>query len=277
MRGAGMRTLLIAATAAAVLTCAATAEEEARGGDLLPYESAEVVRYEVLGGLTVYVESEPAGGWDLLNAGLLGLVALTAGMGWWRLRSREDAAQGALPEGDGGWPSPARVRLLGGLALVAGALGLDEALALHETAGHNLRFLASLPGVERPDDALVVAGALVLGAALLAAWRVLARVPAALAVLGLAAVFGFAAALGDPLGFAYEEQLEVVSAALVLFAALLLSRGLAAESSSASIASSSDSSTVASSLRANSAGERRSSGRSARPRVSGEAPPAQRM
>jgi hypothetical protein len=257
-----MRALLIATAAAAVLTCAATAKEEARGGDLLPYESAEVVRYEVLGGPTVYVESEPAGGWDLLNAGLFGLVALTAGMGWWRMRRREDEA-------------PAR--LLGGLALVAGALGLDEALALHETVGHNLRFLSSLPGVERPDDAIVLGGALVLGAAALSAWRVLARVPAALAVLGLAAAFGFAAALGDPLGFAYEEQLEVVSAGLVLVAALLLVRGVAGESSSVSMASSSDSSTLASSLRANSAGERRSSGRSARPSVSGEAPPVQRM
>jgi hypothetical protein len=255
-----MRALMLALVGAAILTGLVTAEEVARGGDLLPYESAEVVRYEVLGGLTVYVESEPAGGWDLLNAGLFGLVALAAGIGWHRLRSR-------------GTP----VRLLGGLAVVAAALGLDEALALHETVGHNLRFLAALPGVERPDDAIVVLGALVLAAAGLASWRGVARVPSALAVFAVAGLAGLTAALGDPLGFAYEEQLEVLAAGLALVATLLLSRGLHAESSSASIASRSDSSTLASSLRANSAGERRSSGRSAKRRVSGEAPPVQRM
>jgi hypothetical protein len=261
-----MRALLIAAAAAALLTCAATAKEVARGGDLLPYESAEVVQYEVLGGLTVYVESEPAGGWDLLSAGLFALLALASGMGWWRLRSGSD-----------GSPSVAAARVLRGFALVAAALALDEALAFHETVGHNVRFLTALPGVERPDDAIVVLGALLLGGAVLAAWRVLARVPAALAVLALAGVVGLTAALGDPLGFAYEEQFEVVSAGLVLVAALLLSRGLPAESSSASTASSSDSSTLASSFRANSAGELRSSGRSVRRRVSGDAPPVQRM
>ena len=35
---------LLAALAAMVLTCLVTAEEVARGGDLLPYESAEVAR-----------------------------------------------------------------------------------------------------------------------------------------------------------------------------------------------------------------------------------------
>ena len=37
----------------------------------------------------------------------------------------------------------------------AGYLAADELLALHETLGHNLRFLRDLPGVERPDDAII--------------------------------------------------------------------------------------------------------------------------
>jgi len=255
-----MRRLLAAALAVALLACVATAEEVARGGDLLPYESAEVVRLELLGLVTVYVEVEQAGGGDLLNAGLLALVAAVAAVGWSRVRGER---------------GPARV--LGGFALVAGALALDEALALHETAGHNLRFLAGLPGIERPDDAIVVFGAVLLTAAGLACLRTVARVRLALALFALAGLAGLAAALGDPLGFAYEEQLEVAASALALGGTALLVRGLLLESSSASTASSSAGSASMSSLRANSAGERRSSGRSDRPRVSGEGPPLQRM
>jgi hypothetical protein len=42
-------------------------------------------------------------------------------------------------------------------AAAAGALFLagDDLLALHETVGHNLGFLASLPGVDHPDDAIM--------------------------------------------------------------------------------------------------------------------------
>jgi hypothetical protein len=254
--------VLAAIAAAAILACVVTAEEVARGGDLLPYPSAEVVKYEVLGGLTVYVETEPVGGWDLLDAGLLALVAAVAGAGWLAMR-------------------PARVRaarLLAIVALLGVGLGVDEAFALHETVGHNLPFLAALPGVERPDDAIVVLGALVLAAAGVASWRTLGRVPVALAVFAFAGLGVLVAALGDPLGFVYEEQLEVLAAGLVLLATLLLVRGLwLAESSSESIASSRAQSTPMSSLRANRAAERRSSGRSARRRVSGDAPPVQRI
>jgi hypothetical protein len=33
-------------------------------------------------------------------------------------------------------------------------LGLDEGLALHETIGHDLGFLADLPWVRAPDDVI---------------------------------------------------------------------------------------------------------------------------
>ena len=51
----------------------------------------------------------------------------------------------------------------GGLAFLAA----DELFAIHETVGHNLRFLADLPGVERPDDVVFLSYGL---AVLVFAW-----------------------------------------------------------------------------------------------------------
>jgi hypothetical protein len=49
-------------------------------------------------------------------------------------------------------------------------LGLDDGLALHETIGHNLGFLADLPGVRAPDD-VIVAVYVVLAIAFVFAYR----------------------------------------------------------------------------------------------------------
>jgi hypothetical protein len=46
-----------------------------------------------------------------------------------------------------------RVTLFLAIALLGSVyLAADEMLGIHETIGHNLRFLADLPGVHRPDD-----------------------------------------------------------------------------------------------------------------------------
>jgi len=42
-----------------------------------------------------------------------------------------------------------------GIFIGAGYLAADELLAVHETLGHNLQFLRDIPGVTRPDDAII--------------------------------------------------------------------------------------------------------------------------
>ena len=126
----------------------------------------------------------------------------------------------------GGWRPGPRSRAPA-VALLAGACAwaaADEALALHETLGHNMAFIRAVPGVDHPDDVVL---AVYLVMALAGGWwarRRLRLSPAASALLLLAvAMFGMALASDFLHGLeAIEERLELVAAALILAAVLLL-------------------------------------------------------
>ena len=156
-----------------------TAEVLARGA-LLPYTPMTVERVEVLGGIELWVARESLVRLDILNGLILGVGSLGAFLTAARIGSRA--------------PRTFRFFVLLGLGL--GFLALDEMLAVHETIGYNLDFLADVPGTNSPED-VVFALYAVPAVAFFVAYRDLIAVSrwgARLVVLGVA-LFGVAAVL----------------------------------------------------------------------------------
>jgi hypothetical protein len=111
----------------------------------------------------------------------------------------------------------------------AGALFLagDDLLALHETVGHNLGFLTSVPGVDHPDDAVMgIYALLVIGFCFHHRELAPAGTSARTAWLA-AAVLGGTSIVLDMLPIDYtrpEEGLEVLCAVGLLAGAVLTAR-----------------------------------------------------
>ena len=181
---------------------------EVQGDAVMPYESGEVKQVRLFDSVTVYVdgESRPYPG-DLLGMALL-ILATAAFMTAVVLRM-----------------IGRRRRLVTFYALVSAGFGfaaIDALLAVHETLGHNLRFLADLPGITRPDDVIV---ALYAPVALGFIWYfrdiVMGNRHAALA-LGAALGFFVLAAVADTTGRITIEMVLEVSSGLCLAAFLPL-------------------------------------------------------
>jgi len=134
--------VVIAILALAVLFAMAPSaydvEDKGRGPGIVPYESGLVYKVRVFDSFTVYAPEEARPEADKISS--LGLAAATTMM----------LMAFILLTAAGSGARLRRFYALGtaGLALVT----LDETFALHETIGHNLHFLADVPGVERPDD-----------------------------------------------------------------------------------------------------------------------------
>jgi hypothetical protein len=125
---------------------------DVRGPVDVPYPAGEVKELQVLG-LSLKVDGEPRPGASVLGAIALFMLATACFMTFAALRLA--AAQRRLV-----W-----FWLIASAGLAVAAT--DELLAVHETIGHNLPFLADLPGVKRPDDVLIL---LYLPGALAFAW-----------------------------------------------------------------------------------------------------------
>lgn len=143
--------VLLGALAAAVLLTGNLVSE--RGPVHVPYPAGEVTEVRVLGAVDVYVDGEPKPGASVFGAIALLMLATASFTTMWALRL-----------------AGARRRLVRLWLLTAAGLSVaaaDELLAIHESVGHNLPFLADLPGVTRPDDLLL---ALYLPAAAVFGW-----------------------------------------------------------------------------------------------------------
>jgi hypothetical protein len=198
--------LAVALLGAALLVAFASSlyevQDRGRGPGIVPYDSGLLYKVQVLDAFTLYAPEEARPEADKLSA--IALVAATT-----------TTLVALLLLGAAG--GDARLRRFfafttAGLAL----LTFDELFALHEMIGHNLRFLADVPGVARPDDLIFV----LYGPALLVfAWcfRDLLfahRRPAQLFAIGTV-VFAIAA-LGDLAGSIVDEPAEVVASACLL-------------------------------------------------------------
>jgi hypothetical protein len=190
--------LVVVAAAALVVTSPSSVYDvKDEGRDLLPYESGEVYKVEVLGSFTVYADGESRPSPSLIQGSLLAVLATAAIMTFFflrRLGARREVVQFYLVAS-------------AGLAFLA----LDELFALHETAGHNLRFLADLPGVTRPDDVLVLLYVIPLAYCAYRFRRVIAESPRALKLFAVGIGFFLLAAAADLISSGVEEGLELVS------------------------------------------------------------------
>lgn len=143
----------MACAALALLAFAALARlaPEVRRGELLPFfESYEVAEVRLFG-MRVYADTS-AGLADLLTVSALAGTSVALGLSALLMYRR-----GATS-----------ARAFGVAALGAAFLAADDILAAHETVGHNLGFLASLPVIDHPDDVIVALYGLVIAAF---AWR----------------------------------------------------------------------------------------------------------
>jgi hypothetical protein len=189
--------VLIAMVAGSAVLLARGPAYEVRGDAAVPYDAGKVKEVRVLDSATVYVDGERKPGPSVIGGIALIVLATAAFM-----------TAVALSFAHAGR------RLVTFYVIVAAALGfagLDELFAIHESVGHNLQFLADVPGVSRPDDLVI---ALYLVPAVLFAWlyRDVLRSDrrAATALAAGIAVFAMAAA-ADLAGIKAEEYLELVS------------------------------------------------------------------
>jgi hypothetical protein len=100
-------------------------------------------------------------------------------------------------------------------------LALDEHFAVHESIGHNLGFLTSLPGIEHPDDFIVAAYAIPVGIFAFYFRREILAPRWSGVLFAVAFVVSGQAVLSDVLGLGAEEALELVSSAALVGAFLV--------------------------------------------------------
>jgi hypothetical protein len=196
-------------------------QDRGRGPGIVPYKSGTIYEVRLLDSFTLYAPEEAKPNPDKLTSLVLACATTMLLMALLLLTAvRSDAHLRAFF----GWGAA-------GLAL----LTLDETLALHELLGHNLQFLADVPGVERPDDLIF---ALYPFAAAIFAWRfrdiLLRESPIVVVAFGLGVVCLVVAVIGDLVGSSLEEIAEPFAAlyllgGLVLLTAHILGRELGLE------------------------------------------------
>jgi hypothetical protein len=154
-----------AVAAAAVGVCAlgallygmASSVEVLDEGKLLPYTDGHIYRLRFFGFLELYAEPsrrpDPADVFTTFVLLTLSGVALVTGL----------ALHAA---GGGNYDVSPRFFLLTWVGTAY--LAADELLGLHESLGHNLPFLLALPGIQRPDDFILLVYGLVALAVLIA-------------------------------------------------------------------------------------------------------------
>ena len=177
---------------AILLAAASGPAYDVRGTADVPYDAGTVKEVRVLDSVTVYVDGEPKPGFSVIGGIALIVLGTAAFMTAAALRI-----------------AGRRGKLIAFYLLISAGLGyagLDELFAIHESIGHNLQFLADVPGVSRPDD-LVIATYLIPAGAFAYFFRdmLLGVRPAALA---LAAGLGFFAlsTAGDLAGSTRAES-----------------------------------------------------------------------
>jgi hypothetical protein len=199
--------------AAVVLMAPSLYEVQDRGRDVVPYpNTGDVYKIRVLDTVTLYADGESRPIPDKFSSAAMVAAATMTLM----------AALLLSAAGAGRRKRRFYTLATAGLAFLA----VDELFALHQTVGHNLGFLADIPGVDRPDD---VVFALLGVAALAFVWAfrdiLLSRQrPKQLFAVG--AAFFAIAVLGDVMSLSIEEPAEVVAAGSILAGLIVLTAGI---------------------------------------------------
>ncbi len=217
--------MVIAAVALAALVSLAPSlydvVDKGKGPPIVPYEGSGVVyKVRVLDQFTVYADEESRPTPDKLST--IGLVA-AASMSLMTLLLLRAAG------------ADARWRRFYAFATAGLAyLAADELFAFHETLGHNLQFLADLPGVERPDDVVFLSYGVPLAIFAWAFRDILLSNKRAVQLFAVGTCFFAVSAAADLAGVGIDEPAEVVAsiclaAGLVLITTQILRRELRLE------------------------------------------------
>jgi hypothetical protein len=233
--GTDRRRIMIASAVVVVVTLVALVslapslydvEDKGKGPPIVPYEGTGVVyKVKVLGTFTVYADEESQPNLDTLSS--IGLIAATTMCLMTLLLLT--AAQAAP-----------RVRRFFAFATAGLAfLAFDELFAFHETLGHNLQFLADLPGIDRPDDVVFFSYAIPLAIFAWAFRDILLAERRAVQLFAVGTVLYGIAVMGDIVGVKIDEPAEVLATVclvggLVIITAVTLRRGLDLEGVSGS-------------------------------------------
>ena len=173
--------------------------DKGRGPPLVPYEGSGLVyKIRVLDLFNLYADEESRPTPDNVTA-----IALVAAATMCLMTLLLLKAAAAAP----------RIRRFyafatAGLALLA----LDEMFAFHETLGHNLRFLADLPGVERPDDVVFLSYVVPLAIFAWAFHDVLLADRRVVQLFAVGTLLYAIAVAGDIAGVSIDEPAEMVAA-----------------------------------------------------------------
>ena len=107
-------------------------------------------------------------------------------------------------------------------ALGAAWFGADELLGLHESIGHNLQFLADLPGIVRPDDFIILVYGVVALSVLIAFRRLVLSSRSARPFFLAMCCAVILVPIFDITGSPLEEAAEIAAAAAMLAAFVVL-------------------------------------------------------
>lgn len=178
------------------------------GRNLRPYESAPVYEIRIADSITFYAAEDSRPNPDVFTGSALVALATASLIAFLIL---------------GAASRDQRPRRFYGLSSIGFALlAVDEFFAVHETIGHNLVFLADLPGIERPDDAVFLLF-LIPAAVFIYAFRDIMFGSRRLKrYFGAALVTFVLAALSDIGGLLIEEPLEVLSGLFIVIGFALL-------------------------------------------------------
>jgi peptidoglycan/LPS O-acetylase OafA/YrhL len=202
---------ILAAAFGVLLFLMASTVEVLDEGKLLPYTDGHIYRLRFFGFLEVY--AEPSRRPDIPDVfttfvlmTLSGVALVTAvALKWGRAAAEESAARFFLVVWVG-----------------AAYLGADELLGLHESLGHNMRFLLSVPGITRPDDLiLLIYGMVALG--VLIAFRDVVLSSRSARPLFVALICALVLVpIFDITGSFFEEPAEMAAVATMLAAFVVL-------------------------------------------------------
>jgi hypothetical protein len=180
-----------------------------RGVEVLPAPTGRIDYVEVFDRFRFYVDKETVHpSRDLLLGAVLIAIASVALLTVLAL-SRAGAG------------SPHVRRFFAFAAAGAAFLSADELFGLHETIGHNLRFLADVPGVLHADDVVVAAYGVAALAFVFVFRDVLTASRRSLAFFAGALPLALLAALSDALRTGLEEPAELAAALTVLIGFVL--------------------------------------------------------
>lgn len=171
-------------------------------GQLLPYTEGKIYEVETLG-MRVFLEPEVRPSLDVMVSAMLLAVSSMAALTLVVFRNNRRG-------------EPSRRRFYGLVMAGAGFLAADELFGIHETIGHNLQFLMDLPGIDRPDDAVVLGYVIVAAVFVWLNRRQLLTSRRALTMWMVATVIFAVAAVGDTVGLRGEELIELVAALFIV-------------------------------------------------------------